>query len=84
MHDPRCAWPWFHTAEPLGECRFENWSTSTSNIMIKFAGKVLTPKACFKTLLSKHSFYNLISSTYMYLSSAIVVGSIQHVQMGQM
>ena len=28
-HGAGCARPWFHTAEPLGERRYENWITHT-------------------------------------------------------
>ena len=28
-HGAGCARQWFRTAEPLGECRYENWNTHT-------------------------------------------------------
>ena len=28
-HRTGCVWQWFRTAEPLGECCYENWNTHT-------------------------------------------------------
>ena len=41
-HCAGCAWPWFCTAEPLGERRYENWITTTTESMLYSANFSVT------------------------------------------
>ena len=40
-HGARCSRPWFRTAEPLGERRYENWITHWSDYDKPFAHQVI-------------------------------------------
>ena len=49
-HGARCVRQWFHTAEPLGERRYENWNTHTQNIpAANIDGRRIAPFVRFMT-----------------------------------